>query len=199
MDLGLAILLSTVIISLILLFNFTKDRWNWKKILLILGISILTIALALGIWYFNITHVDYQCPGTITIFWDISLGSSKDDVKFLKGEPSKIDGGNWEYNTGVYEYEMYRVNIYDNKVSSIIYFCGGYYPYTADKLCGRMFIGYNLQSLKDFFGEPTDVNSHKDGIARIYSFKKYQVLFYLKENRVFGYGIYNPQLGSIHF
>jgi len=200
MNLGLAIFLSAVIISLVLLFNFTKDRWNWKKILLTVGILILIIALALGIRYFIIPLYNYNAPETATEFWEIPLGSSKADIKFLKGEPSEIDSvnSNWLYLTGKYNYEAYRVNYYDDKVVSIVYYCSDY-SYSAHKLSGRVYIGYNLQSLKDFFGEPTGVSSHKDGVARIYSFEKYQVLFFLKENKVFGYGIYNPQYGTIHY
>jgi len=86
--LGLSILLSTFLLSLVALFIATRDRWNWKKIALWLTIGPLALVLVIGIlagifWYVG------NLPKAQTEFWEIVLDSTKDDVRFLKGNPRR--------------------------------------------------------------------------------------------------------------
>jgi hypothetical protein len=41
MDLGTGIFLSSILISLVLLYGFTRDRWRWRKM--------ISLALAVGL------------------------------------------------------------------------------------------------------------------------------------------------------
>lgn len=88
MEIGAGIFLSAVLLGTVWLYVATKDRWNWKKILLwplaiVLGLSVIGAA---GI-YINDWVQDR--PKKELGLWGIQLGASIADVKFAKGEPSR--------------------------------------------------------------------------------------------------------------
>ena len=86
MSLGFSIFLSSVVLAMAGIFIATKDRWNWKKIILRSTTAIILSAL---VWYaYSTIHETIrQRPKKETKFWDIPLGSTKADVRFLKGQP----------------------------------------------------------------------------------------------------------------
>lgn len=94
MTLGTGIFLAAIVMSLTVLFIATKDRWNWKKILLWpLGIC---VAGGLAMW----GYIEYQKrfpakpePTVHNSFWDIPLGATPDDVVFKKGKPTQKKTG----------------------------------------------------------------------------------------------------------
>lgn len=202
MNLGLSIFLSALIIGLVLLFNSTKDRWNWKKISKWMIIVVVLGLSGFGIYKFILPSLSFQYPTLASTFWDISLGSSKEDVTFIKGDNHFNDeiNSSWIYDKTEYSWrvKVYEVYFKNDKVSAIIYSCSDW-DYDSPKLLNRQFYNYDLKSVKDFFGEPSDITKSKDGTVRGYSFKKYQIVFYLRENKVFGYGIYNPEYGPLNY
>src|SRR5439155_10687384 len=111
MSLGLAIFLSALFLGIIALFIATKDRWNWKKLILWpLGISFgLLIFGGIGVYVYSLIPYrpevqDKPKPMVQDTFWDISLNMSKADVKFIKGAPTKTEGEDlW-----IYEEQSYR-------------------------------------------------------------------------------------------
>jgi len=96
MSLGMGIFLSSLVLGPIALIIGTKDRWNWKKIISWPFAGLIVIALGLLIY-----NTIKERPKVQASFWDISLGATESDVKFLKGAPdavSKIkDKDTWEY------------------------------------------------------------------------------------------------------
>ena len=202
MNLGLAIFLSSLILGIIFLFHSTKDRWNWKKIIKFTSIILLSLLIIFSFYYLfflNSNTVSYKKPTKATSFWDINLGDSKEDVIFLKGYPDETDSVKsvWFYTKKYYgrSNEYYKVVFNDNDVTSVVYY-GNYSP---PYLLNRKFDNYPLQSLKDYLGEPSDVSSSTDELKRVYSFSSFNAVFYLKENSVFGYGIYNPDYGTYKY
>ncbi|GAB6283483.1 MAG: hypothetical protein STSR0008_22560 [Ignavibacterium sp.] len=152
-------------------------------------------------FFFQTKDISYQKPSKITELWEIKLGDSPTDIVFLKGYPDKIDSlkSIWYYNhkhftayNEFYIYEQYELTFNGNKVSSIVYYFDERDYYFPPNLFGRTFNGYKLKGIKAYLGEPTNFASSKDGLKRVYFYSNYNVLFYLKENRVSGYGIYNP-------
>ena len=202
MNLGLAIFLSSMILGLIFLFHSTKDRWNWKKIIKVTSYVLISLVIISSIYYFFFLHsnsVIYKGPSKATSFWDIKLGNSKEDVVFLRGYPDETDSlkSIWFYIKKYYgrNNEYYKIVFNDNKVTSVVY----YGKYWSPNLLGRNFVNYPLQSLKDYLGEPSYVSSSPDGLKRVYSFNSFNVVFYMQENKVFGYGIYNPSYGTYKY
>ena len=205
MNLGLAIFLSSLILGLIFLFHSTKDRWNWKKIMKIASIILLLLLIIFSLYYYFFllsNNSSFQKPSQATEFWGIKLGSSADDVKFIKGIPAKADSINsvWLYiyrPDGHKEYH-YKINFNKNIVTSVLYF-GTDDRYLPPYLFGRDFSGYTLQGIKDYLGEPTSMSSSQDGLKRLFSFDAFNVVFFLEEDRVFGYGIYDPKYGTYKY
>jgi len=202
MNLGLAIFLSSLFLGVIFLFHSTKDRWNWKKIIKFTSIVLLSLSIifsAYYIFFLSSNTISYHKPIKATEFWEIKLGDSKEYVKFLKGNPNEIDSlkSVWIYTKKhYYRVEYYYKVVFNNGIVTSIVYMGNSY---ALNLLGRYFIGYNLQSIKDYLGEPTDVSSTNDGLKRVYSFSTYNVVFYLKKNKVFAFGIYNPSYGTYKY
>jgi len=103
MNTGLAILLSSIFIGLIILYISTKDSWSWKKILIRLTISIFIITFTVIIGIIVYSEIKDR-PRHAAEFWDISLGASKADVKFLKGKPKGyINQNTWIYINTIFD------------------------------------------------------------------------------------------------
>jgi outer membrane protein assembly factor BamE (lipoprotein component of BamABCDE complex) len=96
MSLGTSIFLSSLVLAFVALFIATKDRWSWKKIILwpLAGL----ILIASGLWAYSTIQGH---PKVQTSFWDIPLGATEGDVRFLKGAPNVVpkskDQDAWEY------------------------------------------------------------------------------------------------------
>ena len=86
MGLAVAIFLSSVLLALAALFITTKDRWNWPKIVLYSTFCVVLLAVVVAGSVYTYWVISNR-PRVTTEFWEISLGSTRNDVKFLKGEP----------------------------------------------------------------------------------------------------------------
>jgi len=123
-------------------------------------------------------------------------------VIFSKGYPNETDSAKaiWFYkhkhyisSEEYYIYEEYEITFNEDKVKSIVYFFTEQDYFFPPNLIGRTFNGYNLKSIKDYLGEPSNFSASKDELSRVYFFNKYNSIFYLRGDRVFGYGIFNPK------
>jgi hypothetical protein len=188
MNLGTSIFLSSVVLALAAIFIATKDRWNWKKIIL----WPLTIVILIAIVVFAYNAIP-QRPKKETSFWEIPLGATEADVRFLKGEPTKKYGDTWSYVTydsgGSQWQYMYRMQFKNAK------FYLTYYAATPNYLYGPEIQGiklrYSLEQILQKFGTPSQVSTSEDGLSRLYSFNEYGVAFELKANRVVGFGVFD--------
>lgn len=66
-------------------------------------------------------------PKAQSSFWDISLNTTKDDIKFIKGEPTEItDKGSWVYRKSQSDYtddkSIYIISFRNDSVRYIMYF-----------------------------------------------------------------------------
>jgi protein-S-isoprenylcysteine O-methyltransferase Ste14 len=88
MSVGLGIFLSSLVLSIVVLYGFTKDRWNWPKIARRTGLGVLTVAaLVIGIWagiyFWN------QLPASLrtqTEYAGLRIGMAQDEVMYIKGK-----------------------------------------------------------------------------------------------------------------
>jgi hypothetical protein len=189
MELGTAVFLSAVLLSMVGLYAATKDRWNWKKILLWpLGV-IVALAVLVGGGYYTYYQID-QRPKPQTSFWGIPLNATETEVRFLKGEPTKRDGTLWVYDTdpssrdGAWYIVRFaddgslRYVMYSGRGSSIPYL-QGISDYSSQ------------ETILEKFGKPTNVSTSKDGLKRLLSYAKYNLVFELVQNRVQALGMYD--------
>jgi hypothetical protein len=200
-SLGVSIFLSTVLLGFIILFTSTKDRWKWKKIILRLIIGLLTLSSILGISFYLYSYIENK-PKKQTIFWGISLSSTKEDIKFAKGSPEENKNDNrWIYkikdSTYSDDYSLYIIQFNDDNKIRYIGFWGN------DWLSSPYLQGLRLKSKYDEvinkFGPPSYVSRSDDDLKITLSFDKYNVFFAFEQNEVGFSGIYNPTLGPVKF
>jgi hypothetical protein len=183
MSLALGIFLAALILAAVILFSATKDRWNWRKILLWGFTSIIaTIAvIALVFWRQSLPRAENELFG-------VSLGDSVSDVKFRKGKPSsEVFGYIWTYPYSVGGAYCF-VEFYQNAVDQIFLF-----PVSRDLPFSFQGISFG-SSLKDIgrvFGTPSRVDESDDDMYRLVSFSDYNIAFMLRQNSTVGVAIFN--------
>jgi hypothetical protein len=159
----------------------TRDIWDWKKILIrsILGLTSVSILIGLSLW----GYVQYKDrPRVQNSLWDINLGASENDLLFKKGKPTnKITNTLWIYDDkGIYSKDKYYFFTFkEGKVNRISLIGSG----NLEGIQG-IYIGSSLNSILEKFGEPSDIIFSEDGLSREYRFKKYNLSFGVKKNRV---------------
>ena len=137
-------------------------------------------------------------PQVQTEYWGLSLGSSKSDVKFLKGEPKEINEGNngesWEFADGA-DGSIFRVDFVDGSIARVMRIGrdGGFY-----RSIQGISPGYsNLETILEKFGDPSNISISEDESSRIYNFDRYNLFFGLSKNKVNLLGIYDSRTGPI--
>lgn len=216
MSIGTSIFLLLLFLGLTFLFIKTKDRWDWKRIIvrpIIIIVSLSLFATVGIICYIEISNM----PEEISTFWGISLGSTRNDVQLLKGEPTSkfSEADYWVYvfdedETKERDNYLYRIDFKDHRVSSVSYMHYGYYFYgsksswsfwwiTTPKSLQGIKIGDRLEKITQKFGKPSHISVSENKLEKIYSFSKYKLFFELKEDYVHTFGIYDPRFGPIKF
>lgn len=196
MSLGTAIFLSSVVLAITLLFAVTKDRWNWRRVsvwLIAIGVAIPLLSIG-GLFVYSWYE---GRPTPQAVFWDISIGATQSDVKFLKGEPVSVDeDGIWRYDVGSDFKSVYSIRFNDGHVRQVTFL-------SNEKLFGPYLLGItsgsSYQEIIDRLGQPSNVSVSSDDLRRWLSYPKYNVAFGLQENRVQAYAIYDTKLGPIRF
>jgi len=191
MTLGLGIFLSSLFLGTIFLFFATKDRWNWKKIIL-WPLAILVVTS--GLFYAYVLYQDR--PKVQNSFWEIPLNATKADVKFMKGDPTKTEDDVWRYiKKDAYSTDShYLINFAEDKVWAVSYYSPGGSGW-KENLQG-IYIGNSVNSVRETFGTPSRISVSDDGLQRIFTYSRYNLLFDLEKNKVIGIGIYSPEVAK---
>ncbi|MBI5394034.1 MAG: hypothetical protein HZA91_01925 [Verrucomicrobia bacterium] len=139
-------------------------------------------------------------PRKETMFWDIPLGASCDDVRFLKGKPTAVNGHAWgyvlkkgqEFSAGV------TVSFRNGKVFSVIAhdLSRGEGRGKWDLFLRSLHFGDTWRLVVDRLGTPRHIETSENGLARIACYPEQNLCFLLKANRVEVYGIYDSSQGS---
>ena len=196
MELGTGVFLSAVLLGTVALFIATKDRWNWKKILLWPVGIILALSVIGGIVGYVYTQYEEQ-PRKLTSLWDIPLGASIADVKFMKGLPGhQYDGDTWIYRARSYADDSnYIVRFRDGRVRIV--------AYQGPKYNGPHINGFDQYSTPETvekkLGPPSNVSYSEDGLKRLYSFERYNIMVEFARNEVIFYGVYDSGTGPIEY
>lgn len=206
MELGTAILLSTITLSMILLYGFTKDLWNWAKVVAVFFSVFACLALLLALYgnleqegdsFFRSENYP-QLPSEVD---GISLGMSRSDVLFRLGEPWRRR--TWKRETDAAELEMLGYTIHDNYESShnvVIELYEGRVIRVARSVNSPEFSWGPIQrrggvdALISALGGPAKLREFKGGIFRVYNFedKNLAVSFYVGE--IQSIALYKPEL-----
>lgn len=171
MSLGLGIFLSALTLGIIFLFNATKDRWRWKRIMLwSLGVSVLLPSMAAAVIYAAAYVRDW--PIAQTELWNIKIGTPKEDVLFLKGEPAKRSGTKWLYQAqnDYADAIEYAVSFDENRVRYVAVLT----PDSGVSINGIGF-GDSYQRVSARLGDAGHISKSNDGLSRILSFPKYNM------------------------
>lgn len=148
------------------------------------------LGLALAFYAYNRFE---QRPKVAKSFWDIPLGASRSDVKFIKGEPSDQDSDRWTYLTtdqsGNWRH-VYYVYFREEKVWAVAYYSSHEYDWREN--VQGINVGASIDALRQKFGEPSHTAVSDDQLRKIHSYSKYNTIFELAKNKVVGIGIYDP-------
>ncbi len=201
MSLGTGLFLSALVLSLVILYAVTRDRWNWRRVILWGTLGPLAMAVVLSAAAYLVWRWENR-PRPLEMFFGIALRASEQDVRFLKGEPTARDpDGAWVYDitdgSDGKTVATYRVVFRDGKVRYVFYAPGGYdpnkeYPYGFSD-------GTRLSLVSDKLGEPSDTSKMADGTARLYSYRNYNAFFGFSKGAVEVYGMYDPATGPLKF
>jgi hypothetical protein len=134
MSTGLGIFLSSFVVSIVILYGITIDRWNWRRIVKRATLSIFTFvviaaAASGGLWLWNqlppiplgrLWLWNKRPPGLTrqTEYADVRLGMTPTEVLSVKGDPDEVleeDGHLWNLLTliGIDELKKKGKNVKD--------------------------------------------------------------------------------------
>jgi len=186
-----AVLLAGVLIGVVALYLETRDQWDWAKLMrrLLLGLTLLVGGVGGGIYWSSLPPTS-----PVSEFWGISLGASKSDVLFLKGEPSEIVApGTWVY--APYRSRHYHLVFGDTDEVVRIQVVAGPGFGGGDSLFGIR-TGFGTQRLVHQLGEPSRVLRLSNDLRRAYLYNHLNAVFVLEQSAVVSYGIYDGEAGD---
>lgn len=194
MTLGTGVFLSSIVLGFIVLYVATKDRWNWKKIVLwSLGALVLTITVGVvGEWGWD----KYENRATpLKTFWDIELGMSINDVKFRKGAPTQtfIKNGKGILIYSFNRDSLYQISFLNDKVKRVEYIG----PFWKGPGIKGVAMGNVIDDIQSKYGKPSNISFSKDGLDRVYCFDKYNLVVDLSADGIEWHGMYNVSDGPI--
>jgi len=174
--------------------NKTQKGYDETALIVILFIFAVILAFIFAIYAVNsdtpksTATKEFSIP-KVTNLATIPLGSKINDVKFIMGKPNstKKVGDLQRYN-----YDNFSILFLDSTLAFLEY----YHPKgTYISEIGFNPINYTSESLIKNLDTPFSIKESKDALERIYNYPKRNLFFFLKENKVYAFGMYNPSLG----
>jgi len=142
-------------------------------------------------------------PTKAEMFWDVSLGTNKKDLVFYRGTPTKkLSDKIWlyEWSRAAKKHKTigkgfaYWVKTYvyfsNDKVTSVLKFYDGWMMNEA-KLIDIGWYKLNSERIFQYLGKPEETINYRQDLNRIYFYPEYNCVFFLKANRVYGYGMFD--------
>ncbi len=210
MELGTSIFLSALVVASAVLYVGTKDRWNWRKIVLWPALAVLVVSV-LGGGYAYFEYERQNRPQQQLQLWDVALGDSPADVKFKKGEPltsestsvsvSEAAAGDaktsvvWVYPVSGDSEARYQVQFRSGRVWRVMY--------VGDDLSAPQIPGVpaflSLTKLEAALGPPSSIVRSPDDLTRIYVYEHLNLFFGISAGVVEARGVFDPKMGEIRF
>ena len=191
MSLGLGIFLSTVVVSILLLYRWTRERWNWGKGLkrVALWFSAICVVLGFSFWGYNTWE---QRPRVVTSLQGIAIGEKLSDVVFNHGafERKKRDPDSVRKYQDTEDYEqkdkVLRISVRSGIVVSVDYGCKSEFDYAS---LNRISCDDSGDKIKELFGSKVRVLCSKkvdenSRFFRVYDVSEYGTRYYVWRNKV---------------
>lgn len=204
MTLGTGLFLGSLIFCLTILFLFTKDRWNWKKIVgwaIAIPLAVITV-FVLYMQYEemkwlekNTSPIEAQQTGNQAkkinkddTFLGFKLGTSREDILFFKGKPkNEVTSNALEYD---YAGNDLVIGIRNNKVS-YIYFYG---DVSAINNLGFDFSqSQKTDSIDWVVGANSEVLKSSDKLARLFLYKELDFFITFEKDKITGVGRFDSR------
>ena len=134
--------------GIVVLYLGTRDQWDWSRLLRRVVFALVVVVGGVAGWI----HWSSLPPTTpIAELWDVPLGVSEGDVRFLKGEPTEVvDPRTWVY--AVDRSRTYRLTFADSgEIVRILVDPGPGYSSGVSLLGIRQ--GFGVERLIDRLGE----------------------------------------------
>jgi hypothetical protein len=79
-------------LAAVILYTQTKDRWRWRSIAKWVALTVAAPIVVGSLWLGYSTLKSYLAsrPKRVTTYADISLGDTKANVRYAKGEPTDV-------------------------------------------------------------------------------------------------------------
>ena len=195
--------MSAIILSLVILYAVTKDRWNWKRIALWGTLGPLAAAILASLIVYAAVTWDNR-PRPVSSFYGIAVKAPEKDVRFLKGDPTRKsdDGVSWIYDikdsVSGSDIASYIVRFKNGKVRYVLYAPSTGYDSSKEYLVGFS-VGSGVVLVDQKLGKPSHVSQSSDGASLLQSYADYNVFFGFSKGNVDVYGIYDPETGPVIF
>ncbi len=187
MSLGTGVFLGSLFLGTVLLYLWTREVWNWRKVLkrLALASTALVLLVVAGVIGSFVYEKWRDRPQVVTGMLGVGLGERMSDVIFRQGEysrrPPKTGA---DHNIEHYLNEERRVllRVKDGKVVAIWYFCkdSGDYGSVSEIYCGD-----KGEKILERFGEKTRVLCSKENqYRRAYEVATLGIRYSLVQNKV---------------
>jgi hypothetical protein len=205
MTLGTGIFLSAVVISIVMLFSITKDRWSWRKGFKRIGIALLVLICVGVAIYFAWAPIQafVDRPKPFQELGGVKVGASQDDVKFLKGLPDAActistlkDWSLWAYRLTTAEDKSPTwliVTFMGAHGAWSIYIRSDDAEFNQAPVLEHVDKFETVESINKRFGPATEIRPSDDGLSREYAFRRYNLRVAFTQGHVSNYGIfYHP-------
>lgn len=194
----LGILLAAVFLAIVALLTLSRNGGNWNRKILWLLAALSGLAIMIGVAIYTSMPSLYE-PEVENDFWGISLDATRPEIKSRHGEPHTQEDDLWVYRQqDQYSdaWSTYIIRFEKKQIRYILY--RGSDRWSSPTLQGVRLYD-SAAKVRKMFGEPSYVSSSDEGFPGIYSYSAYQVFFWLENDEVSSYGIYNRASGPVDF
>jgi hypothetical protein len=206
MSLGTGIFSAAVLLSIVILFVVTKDRWKWKRIVIgLFSVAVLLVigAVVVGKWGEQI----FDRPKPFTELGGIKLGASQADVKFLKGLPDAQCTDTEEKDWLLWAYRItadtgttptFLVVTFKEGVGVwTVWVRSDNQAFTDAPMLDHINKWSTIEDIDKRFGPPSSVRPSEDQLSRTYAYRKYNLKVDFEKGKLQDYRIYNPKQPEI--
>lgn len=195
MEIGTAIFLSALALSMALIVVFTRDRVRWGRILGIGFAAVVALSVVGGGVLYVVNSYEYQ-RDTVSELDGTKLGDSEQDILFKRGaytERCVIDGNK---NFVSYWYDDKTtgktavVDLRDGLVQRI--FLANELGYDSPDPIA-VYNGDSEDRIREKWGKEDFIQVQKDPSVRYYVYRRYKLNLILADNRAVGVGVFNPK------
>jgi hypothetical protein len=206
MSLGTGIFSTAVLLSIVILFVVTKDRWSWKRITIWIS-SIAALLVVIGIVIGKYSDVLLDRPQPFTELGGIKLGASQADVKFMKGLPDAQCTDSEEKDWTLWAYKLttesegtpsWLVVTFKEGIGVwTVWIRSDNQTFTNAPMLDHINKWSSIEDIEKRFGPASTVHPSEDQLSRTYAYRKYNLKVDFEKGKLQDYRIYHPKQPDI--